>query len=66
MKLTPESFEIAACNSKKWSWSDEELKELIEVYRCLVAFFKLRQEEMITTILRQELTSFEDFLQRRA
>lgn len=63
--LNPETFEIAAANRVKYSWTDQELDELIEVTTCLVRYFRIRNEPIINFSLQLELNNLVDMKNRR-
>jgi hypothetical protein len=65
MKYEATDFKKAAELVDAFSWTDEELKHLVGVYNCLIAYFVNRPEHIIYGHLLTERNRFEDYLQAR-
>src|SRR5258708_6550644 len=64
MKLNTKNF-LDAAKHNGMSYSDEELRNQIEVHQCLVVYFRTRKEPLIASSFSLQLMSLEGYATNR-
>ena len=66
MSRLSERFAEAGSMTKAFSYTDQQLKEMVEVLGCVIAYLKARGDsDIVVSRLSMELNTYEDFQNAR-